>query len=68
MKFEVGKYYKHTGGRMLHIVGGLQTTRYGGCLVAEQSNSTYLMAIAQDEGAAINWEETTEYEWMKNFS
>jgi len=68
MKFEVGKYYSHPGGGMMHVIGGLQTTLYGGCLVAEETRSGNLKPIGQDEDAAQNWEESTEDEWMKNFS
>jgi hypothetical protein len=68
MKFEVGKFYEHSSGGMMHIVGGLQTTIYGGCLVAEEFDSANLKPIGQDEGAAINWTETTKEKWMQNFS
>ena len=68
MKFEVGKVYKHTSGQIMHIIGGLQTTLYGGSLVAECSGSANLKPVGQDENAAVNWAESTIEEWMKNFS
>ncbi|MCP4624483.1 MAG: hypothetical protein GY850_13290 [bacterium] len=68
MKFEVGKFYKHSSGSMMHIIGGLQTTLYGGCLVAEESDSGSLQPIGQDTGSTQNWKETTREKWMQNFS
>ena len=62
MKFEVGKHYKHSNGSIIHIIGGLQTTSYGGCLIAEEVGSQDLKPIGQDEIAARNWKEITEEE------
>ena len=66
--FEVGKVYKHPGGCIIRIIGGLQTTMWGGCLIAEEAGSSHLKPIGQDEQAAVNWTETTMEEWMSNFS
>jgi len=52
----------------MHIIGGLQTTLYGGCLVAEESDSVNLKPIGQDTGSTQNWTETTKEKWMENFS
>lgn len=68
MKFEVGKYYQHSGGSMMHVVCGAVTTMYGGCLVAEIAGEPDLKPVGQDEAAAANWRETTYAEWMTNFS
>lgn len=68
MIFKIGKYYKHTGGEMLHIIGGAKTTMYGWCLIAGSSNSNNLQPVGQCEDNAQNWKESTEEEWLKNFS
>lgn len=66
--FEIGKVYKHSGGGIMHIIGGLQTTLHGGCLIAEEVGSANLKPVGQDEEAAVNWVETTMEEWMSHFS
>ena len=96
MRFEIGKYYKHTTGEMLHILGLLDTTIYGnnvliaevargGCncglepgrddpILPEQqaqpccNHYETFMAVGQSEDSATNYYESTEEEWMKNFS
>ena len=68
MVFEVGKCYRHTTGEELQIVGQVDTTLYGNCLVAESSNSEDLKPVGKDESATDNWVEITQEEWMKNFS
>lgn len=68
MIFKVGKYYKHSGGGMMHIITGAKTTLYEWCLIAEHAGEGNFRPVGQDECSAVNWEETTEEEWMKNFS
>lgn len=68
MKFEVGKYYKHASGNIMHVIGGLQTTLYGGCLVAEEVDSANLKPIGQDETSVENWLETTKEDFMQYYS
>ena len=68
MKFEIGKYYRHNNGNMMNVIGGLQTTMYGGCLVGEEIFSTNLKPLGQDEESTINWSEITKDDWLKNFS
>lgn len=68
--FEIGKYYKHTGGGFLHILGRLDTTIWGkNSLIAESSGNDYgLQAVGGDVDSAVNWSETTKEEWRSNFS
>ena len=66
--FKVGKYYKHNSGEMIHIVGSCKTTLYGWCLLAESSSGSDFKPIGQSPDNTQNWEESTEKEWMKNFS
>jgi hypothetical protein len=72
MKFKIGKFYKHTCGSMMAIVGEAQTTMWGNCLVAEEASSgenhQMLKPVGRDETAAVNWTEIKKEEWMKNFS
>ena len=67
---KIGKYYKHTGGGYLHIIGRLDTTMWGSnALIAESAgHGCDLRAVAGDAGSAINWQETTKKDWMTNFS
>jgi len=67
MKFEIGKYYKHSGGGVMHIIGAAQTTLYGWCLVAEEHASANLKPVGCNETATQNWAETTEKHWMSGF-
>ncbi len=57
--FEAGKYYRHTSGRELHIVGGPVNTVYhmGPTLVSEELGSGAPCFIGSDEASAVNWVE-----------
>ncbi len=68
MVFETGKFYRHTTGQDLAILGELETTMYGKCLVAESNKSGDLIPVGSDESATQNYIEITKEEWMKNFS
>lgn len=68
MKFEVGKVYRHSSGGLMRIIGGLQTTMYGGCLIAESSNESNLRPVGQDEGATVGWTEVSMDRWKVCFS
>ncbi len=67
-RFEVGKYYKHSGGGVIHIVGAVKTTTYGWTLVAEEHCSSQLKLVGQGVGYAENWSETTVEHWLSGFS
>ena len=67
MKFEIGKYYRHTTGFSLAIIGELETTLYGKALIAEGTDGQ-LRAVGREEASAENYKEITKEEWLKNFS
>jgi len=67
MKFEVGKYYRHTTGKEISIICEANTTMYGETLIAEGCHCTEFIAVGSDESAAVNWIEITKEEWLKNF-
>ena len=67
--FEIGKYYKHTGGGYLHILCKANTTMWLDTLVAEEAGyGCGLKPVASDPESRINWIETTKEDWMTNFS
>jgi hypothetical protein len=71
MVFEIGKYYKHTTGNMLHIITAAKTTLYGWTHIAEQVGINHcgtFLAVGFDESASVNYTEIKEDEWMKAFS
>lgn len=67
---EIGKYYKHSGGGFLHVLGRLDTTMWGkNSLIAESAgHGTDLIAVGDDVDSAVNWYETSKEEWLSNFS
>ena len=67
-RFEIGKYYKHSGGESMHIIGVVNTNLYGWTLVAESSCAGDLKPITPDEGCGVGWKEIAVKEWEKLFS
>lgn len=63
MKFEIGKYYKHTGGGFLHICGEVKTHIWGHCLIAENKDGR-LVPVGRDESNAVNWVEISEEQYI----
>jgi len=68
MIFEIGKFYRHHGGREISIIGELNTTMYGLALIAEEAGSCDFYAVGRDETSTANWKEITKEEWMRRFS
>lgn len=68
MIFEIGKYYKHTTGEMLHIISAGKTTLYGWTMIAETTRGSNLVTVGVGESFAVNWSESTEEEWLSHFS
>ena len=66
-KFEVGKFYKHTCGDMLHILQYVDTTLYGRCLLAENEYGE-LEAVGDQKDNAVNYREIEPEEYYKYFS
>jgi len=64
VRFEVGKYYRHSGGGAMHILVTAQTEMYGDCLIAEEHSSWCLLPVGTDECNAEHWKEITEEEWQ----
>jgi len=69
MKFEIGKYYRHSTDSYLYICGEVDTHMWGKCLVGEMSSSGgfehRLQPTGRSECNAMNWEEITEAEFKK---
>jgi len=68
MRFEIGKYYQHPGGGMMHVISAGKSTMYGWCLIAEEHGGSNFRPVGSDEVAAQNWIEITEAEWLTGFS
>lgn len=65
--FSVGKFYRHTSGKQMAVIGDVTSTQWGETLVAE-SNKGNLIPVGRDAASATNWVEIDEAEWKKNFS
>lgn len=68
MIFEEGKYYRHTTGVELAIVGKLNTTMFGETLIAETNDNISFQAVGSTEANTQNYKEISREEWMKNFN
>jgi hypothetical protein len=71
MKFEVGKYYVHTGSKVyLAVLGVLETTLYSKAMIAEKAgiNGHEFIAVGDDEDNTVGYEECSREECMTNFS
>jgi len=68
-KFEVGKYYIHSGGRKISIVGEVMTDRWKEQFVVEEVDKTGHAISCMDIDAERNenWLEIGHEEWMRNF-
>ena len=64
--FEIGKAYRHSDGGEMFIVGRVETTIWGNCLIAEEAEGR-LKPVGSDRADAVNWHEIPMSEWMKNF-
>ena len=64
MKFELGKFYKHTTEHYLYICGIVESLMYGRCLMAEVNGQEF-QAVGSDEASAVNFHEIPkkEYQW-----
>ncbi len=63
MKFNIGRYYKHSTGKMIFICGVCSTYAYGMCLMAEDVYGSF-SPVGNHEGATDNWREITEEEFL----
>ena len=67
MRFEIGRYYKHSGGNMMHVVTAAKTYIHGWCLIAEDRDGS-LRPVGSDETSAVNWSEIDRVEWYSGRS
>lgn len=71
MKFEVGKYYQHNDGSVMHILSSVNncTGYFNPCLVGEEPGSANFLPIGTDKTSAENWKEIPAYKyyqaWLK---
>lgn len=68
MKFEVGKYYRHTDGKKISVIGYLDTTMWGKHSLIGETCEGHLQALGKDEWSATNYKKITKKEWMTSFS
>lgn len=62
MKFELGKYYQHSGGQRLHMIALAQTRMYGLALLGEALDGS-ITPCGLDETNAVNWTEISLIEF-----
>ena len=68
MRFQVGKYYRHSGGGMMHILVATKTKVYGMTMIAEFNDGSF-RPIGDDETSALNWSEVDDVnEWDNLFT
>jgi len=68
IKFEPGKYYRHTTGKRIHVIGYLPGSRCWhnrdkGMLVGEELDSFRLTPLDPGNGGTVNWIE--ESPWIE---
>lgn len=67
MIFEVGKYYQHTDGGFISIVGKVDTKRYGEVLVAEEATNKIILTFSNFNDNVEGWSEITKHKWLSKF-
>jgi hypothetical protein len=68
IRFEVGRFYRHSSGVYLSILCEAETTLYGRCLIAESAGEKGgFRAVGIDQASAENYIECSKEEWMSNF-
>jgi len=68
MRFNVGKYYKHSGGEMMHVLVATKTKVYGQTMIAEFNDGSF-RPVGNDETSSVNWVELDDItEWDNLFS
>lgn len=63
MKFEYGKYYRHTDGSKIHILAVASTRMWGTTLLAERRKDGSIVPIGMSKFHAANWHEITPAEF-----
>lgn len=57
MVFELGKTYEFTDGKLMKIVGVVDSVAYGKCLIGETDHCDFI-PVGDTEEYTINWKET----------
>ena len=65
MKFKKGKYYKHTTGQMLHMLGYVKTSGYGKTILAEEFSTWKIIQCGMDKYSSQNYKKIKKNEWNK---
>jgi hypothetical protein len=65
MKFELGKYYKHTTGSKLYICGLGETYYHGRCFIGENERGE-LFPIGNTQENAMNYKEITKEQFIND--
>jgi hypothetical protein len=66
IKFEIGKFYRHTTGFEIAILGCINTIVFGEMLLAEQNDSPYFITVGSEGEYTIGFIEISRDEWMMN--
>lgn len=67
-RFEIGRCYADTTGRLMHIVGEVVSAGYGLALVGERSDHADFQPVAPDDhGATVGWREVPMSTWWKHW-
>ena len=70
MNFEIGKFYQHSAGRYIAIVGEVETYKWGRMFVVEEMDKTgHAISCIQvgSEDTADNWTEVGKSEFLQVF-
>jgi len=67
--FIKGKFYQHTGGRCITVVGEVETYKWGVMFVVEEADKTGhgISCIDKTAEKNDNWTEIGKAEFMQNF-
>jgi hypothetical protein len=63
--FRIGKYYKHSGGRVMLVGGAAKTHIFGNCLIGDDKSGS-LIPVGKDETNFVNWKEISKEEYLKH--
>jgi len=64
MKFELGKYYKHTSDKAIYICGVVHSHMYGMGYIAEDHKAEFSQ-VGSDSGSAENYNEITKEDFFE---
>ena len=72
LKFEVGKFYSHPGGRQIAVLGLVESYKWGKMFVIEEADPTgHAISCSEINDfadiTAMGWIEIGMPEWMRNF-